>query len=231
MYQSWRDLLFAHWRLPVEELRAAVPPELELDTHEGFAWLGLAPFRVVDLRPRGVPAIPVVSEFPELNLRTYVRVGDRPGVYFFSLDAGSRLAVAGARALYRLPYHAAEMSQETRGGWIHYRSRRLEGPPAELVARYRPTGEARAPAPGSLEHFLTERYALYTVLRDGAVLRADVHHAPWPLQPAEAVLERNTVARAAGLDLPPEAPLLHYAERQDTLVWAPAKVDAGAATS
>ncbi|MBW3534703.1 MAG: DUF2071 domain-containing protein [Gemmatimonadetes bacterium] len=225
MYQSWRRLLFAHWPLPHDRLRAAVPGELTLDTFDGSAWLGLTPFRVTDLRPRGVPAIPVGSDFPELNLRTYVRVGDRPGVYFFSLDAGSRLGVMGARALYHLPYHAADMSQEERAGWIHYRSERSDGASAVFQGRYRPTGPAAAPAAGTLEHFLTERYALYTVLGDGAVLRADIHHRPWPLQTAEAVIERNTVPEAEGLELPERAPLLHFAERQDTLVWAPERLE------
>lgn len=221
MYQSWRRLLFAHWPLPHDVLRAAVPKELTLETFDGSAWLGMTPFRVTDLHPRGVPAIPVGSDFPELNLRTYVRVGDRPGVFFFSLDAGSRLAVMGARAFYRLPYHAAEMSEEERDGWIHYRSRRSDGAAAVFEARYRPTGTPSPPAPGTLEHFLTERYALYTVLREGQVLRAEIHHRPWPLQTAEAVIERTTVPEAHGLELPPRDPLLHYSGRQDTLVWAP----------
>ncbi len=225
MFQSWRTLLFAHWAVPAAHLQAVVPAELTLEEFEGRAWVGLTPFRLTDLRPRGVPALPRLSTFPEMNLRTYVRVGDRPGIFFFSLDAGSRLAVLGARAFYRLPYRRADMSVGSDNGWITYRSRRRSGPEAEFVGRYRPVGEAFEAEPETLEHFLTERYALYTVLNDGSVLRGEIHHAPWTLRPAEAEIERNTVAGAHGIELPGEAPLLHFAARQDTLVWPPERLD------
>ncbi len=221
MFQSWRELLFAHWPVPSEELRRRVPPRLVLEEFDGSAWVGLTPFRLTGLRPRCLPPLPALATFPEMNLRTYVRVGERPGVYFFSLDAGSRLAVAAARALYRLPYHHAEMRVEARDGWIHYRSRRGEEGGPELVGRYRPTGPVFLAAPGTLESFLVERYALYAVLRNGKVLRGDIHHPPWPLQPAEAEIRRNTVASAQGIALPDREPLLHFVARQDTLVWPP----------
>lgn len=221
MFQSWRELLFAHWPVPTEELRPLVPPQLVLEEFDGSAWVGLTPFFLAQLRPRYLPPLPGASSFPEMNLRTYVRVGDRPGIYFFSLDAASRLAVAGARALYRLPYYHAEMSIAHAGGWIHYRSRRREGEPAEFIGRYRPTGAIFNARPGTLDYFLIERYALYVVLRNGKILRGDIHHAPWPLQPAEAEIERNTVASARGITLPDREPLLHFAARQDTLVWPP----------
>lgn len=223
MFQSWRDLLFAHWPLPESALRPHVPRELALDSFEGRAWVGLTPFRIEDLRPRFVPPLPVVSDFPELNLRTYVRVGDRPGVFFFSLDAGSVPAVLGARILYRLPYHPARMRVASRDGWIHYRCRRRGGG-ARFSGRYRPAGEPSAPRPGTLPHFLTERYALYAVPAKGRVLRAEIHHPPWSLRPAEAEIETNTIAAARGIELPDREPLLHFAGRQDTLVWCPRRV-------
>jgi uncharacterized protein YqjF (DUF2071 family) len=232
LFQSWRELLFAHWPLPREVLRPLVPPQLILEEFDGTAWVGQTPFLLTGLRPRLLPSLPGISTFPELNLRTYVRVGDRPGIFFFSLDAASRLAVLGARTLYRLPYFHAEMRIESRAGWIHYRSRRIDdganagtgaapGTGAEFIARYRPDGPIFNAEPGSIEHFLTERYALYVVLRDGKILRGAIHHRPWPLQSAEAEIERDTIPTAHGITLPNRPPLLHFSARQDTLVWPP----------
>jgi hypothetical protein len=223
MFQSWQRLLFAHWPLPARDLRASVPPELTLEEFDGSAWVALTPFMMRGVRPRGLPPLPGFSDFPEMNFRTYVRVGDRPGIYFFSLDAASRLAVAGARAFYRLPYRFADMSADAEGDQVVYRSRRPDGS-AELIARYRPTGAPIHPAPGTLEHFLTERYALYVVLGDRTVIRGDIQHGRWDLQPAEAEIERNTVAAAESVPIPDRPPLLHYSALQDTLVWAPRRV-------
>jgi hypothetical protein len=224
MYQSWRELLFAHWSVPVSVLRPLIPPVLDLDVFEGRAWIGLTPFRMVDLRPRFFPAAPGVSEFPELNCRTYVTLGGKPGIYFFSLDAGSRLAVLGARLGFRLPYFFADMGIRITDGWIDYHSRRRDDSGADFVGRYRPIGPAMRAEAGTLEYFLAERYALYTVLRNGGVLRGDIHHGPWLLQRAEAEIDRNTVPESRGIQLPPVPPLLHYAARQDTLVWPPRRV-------
>ena len=151
----------------------------------------------------------------------------RPGIYSLSLDAGSRLAVAAARRLYRLPYFAAAMRVLTDGEWIDYASRRVDraGPPATLSVRYRPRGQPRPPEPGSLEHFLTERYCLYTLDDQRRVLRGDIHHPPWPLQPAEAELRENSMARPFGIDLAGE-PLLHFSRRQDVVIWPLAAVEA-----
>lgn len=223
MFQSWRDLLFAHWPVPWETLRALVPAELVLERYDGSAWVGLTPFRLAGLRPRCLPALPGLSEFPEMNLRTYVRVGEKPGIFFFSLDAASWPAVWGARTFYRLPYRHAEMLVRPSGGWIHYQSLR-DGGAAEFVGRYRPTGSSFRAEPGTLEHFLIERYALYVVLRSGKILRGDIHHGVWSLQAAEAEIERNTMASAHGIALPEAAPVLHFAARQDTLVWPPVLV-------
>ncbi|HET6549278.1 MAG TPA: DUF2071 domain-containing protein [Solirubrobacter sp.] len=208
MGQTWEDLLFMHWRVPEAELRRVVPEQLPIDAFDGGAWLGVTPFEVRALRLRRLPPL---ARFPELNVRTYATVGGRAGIFFFSLDAARRDAVLGARLAYRLPYFHARMAIAREQGTIRYRSRR---PGAEFAAAYEPCGAARAPAPGSLEHFLTERYCLYTVDR-GRVLRADIHHAPWPLQPARADVAVNTMAPVA---LRGE-PLLHFARRQDVVIW------------
>jgi uncharacterized protein len=224
MTQTWHDLLFAHWPLDASELRKYVPSAFELDLFDDAGWIGIVPFRMTNVSPRGVPSLPWVSAFPELNVRTYVRVGGRPGVYFFSLDAGSGLAVQAARTLLNLPYYRAAMTVETnRDGAIEYVSRRDEAD-ASLTARYRPTGDARPPVSGSLDHFLTERYCLYNLSHGGAPYRMEIHHPPWPLQSADAEFARNTMADAAGIRLPGVEPLLHFARRQDMVAWAPTRL-------
>jgi uncharacterized protein len=223
MRMTWHDLLFAHWPLAPEALRPRVPPNLSLDTLDGRAWLAVAPFHMSDVAPRGIPALPGVSAFPELNVRTYVTHAGKPGVLFFSLDAASRLAVEAARLLYRLPYYHAALSVTPDGEGVRYASRRLDrrGAGAEFRGRYAPVGPALRPLPGSLEHFLAERYCLYAPTPGGRLYRAEIHHAPWPLQPASAAIEVNTMAAAAGVQLPAGPPLLHFARRLDVVAWAP----------
>jgi uncharacterized protein len=212
--QTWEDVTFLHWRVDEAELRLLLPEGLRLDTHDGSAWLGVVPFRLTGLRLRGLPPLPLVSSFPELNVRTYVTHEGRPGIWFFSLDAGSRLAVEAAHRLYRLPYRLARMSGERRDGWTHYDSAR---PGAVLSARARGDGAVFHARPGSLEHFLTERYCLFVA--DGAAIRrADIHHLPWPLQAGEAAVELNTMA-PAGVELSTEEPLVHVVTRIDVVVW------------
>jgi uncharacterized protein len=219
MTQSWHDLLFAHWPVAVDELRALVPPGLELDLFGHQAWVGIIPFHMTNVAPRGVPALPWVSAFPELNVRTYVKVGGRPGIYFFSLDAGNPLAVTAARTLFKLPYFKAEMRIEEVEGFIECASSRTGGAAADFVARYRPVGPRSHPEPGTLEYFLTERYCLYTLAESFHLYRLDIHHLPWPLQPAEADIRVNTMAAAARIRLPAMRPLLHFSKRQDTVAF------------
>jgi uncharacterized protein YqjF (DUF2071 family) len=221
MGQTWEDLLFAHWRAPADALRALLPAGLELDLYEGEAWIGVTPFHLTGLRPRGVPPLPFVSSFLELNTRTYVTAGGKPGIWFFSLDAANELAVLAARHGYKLPYFRAEMRADWREGWISYDARRRDarGAPAVFRARYRPSGDVLDPDPRSLAHFLTERYCLYTVDSDGRLLRGEIHHPPWELQPAEAEVAENTMP-PRDLELLDDDPLLHFSERQDVVIWA-----------
>lgn len=219
MTQTWHDLLFMHWPVDAEALRARLPRGLGLDLFDGRAWIGVVPFRMSNVTPRGVPALPGLSAFPELNVRTYVTRDGKPGVFFFSLDAANAVAVAVARAVFRLPYFSAAMQLEDRNGWIEYRSRRQRAASAELVCRYRPIGPPIEPASGTLDYFLTERYCLYTTGRDGLVRRLAIHHRPWPLQSAELDVTRNTMADAAGIRLPEIPPLLHFSKRQDVVAY------------
>lgn len=221
MTQTWNDLLFAHWPVDAQALREKLPAPFELDLFDGQAWLGIVPFHMTNVAPRFVPALPWVSAFPELNVRTYVRVGGKAGVFFFSLDAGNSVAVGAARTLLNLPYYTAEMAVTPAAGTIEYASRRDGPPPAEFRGSYRGLGTPRPPEPGTLDYFLTERYCLYAVNHRHVAYRLDIHHPPWPLQAAEAQIAVNTMADAAGVRLPAMAPLLHFARRQDMVCWSP----------
>jgi uncharacterized protein YqjF (DUF2071 family) len=227
MRQRWEDLLFAHWPCSPGALRPVVPEALEIDTYDGTGWLGVVPFRMSGVRPRGLPPIPAAHAFPELNVRTYVRHGGKAGVWFFSLDAASSFAVAVARLWYHLPYFRADMRVAARGDAVRYSSARTHAGAGEATfdAQYGPTGPVERAAPGTLAHWLTERYCLYAS-GGGRLWRGDIHHAPWPLQPAHATISLNTMAHAAGIHLPDTAPLLHFARRLDVRVWAPGRVQA-----
>jgi uncharacterized protein YqjF (DUF2071 family) len=220
MGQTWTDLLFAHWRVDPAELAAVVPRQLPLDTWEGGAWIGVTPFRVEGLRLRGTLPVPVLSSFPELNVRTYVTVDGKPGIYFLSLDAASRAAVHAARRGYRLPYCHAAMSIADGAPGITYSSTRLsgDGPPARFEAAYGPIGEQLPIDDSSLERWLTERYCLYTLNANRRVQRGDIHHPPWPLHEGWAEIETNTMTIPLGIELSGE-PLLHFSPRQDVAIW------------
>lgn len=219
---TWEHLLFAHWPIAASVLRPLVPPALALDTYDGSAWVGVVPFAMTGVRTRCTPALPWFSRFLELNVRTYVTLAGRPGVFFFSLDAANPLAVRVARRWFQLPYFDARMQLTHDADERRYQSVRTHAgaAPAQLSARYRPAGEAYRSAPGAIDHWLTERYRLYAIdARDG-VHCCDIHHAPWPLQPARARIEENTMADAAGIDLGGEPQLLHFARRLDVLAWS-----------
>jgi uncharacterized protein YqjF (DUF2071 family) len=220
MGQVWVDLLFAHWRVPGELLERVVPGQLPLDTYEGDAWLGITPFRVEGLRLQGTTPVPLLSSFPEINVRTYVTVGGRPGIHFLSLDAGSSAAVLAARRSYRLPYFRSRIARSKNDGGFLFDASRIssDGPPARFKARYGPEGAELPRRPGSLERWLAERYCLYTLNERGEVLRGEIHHPPWPLQRAWAEIEVNTMTAGHGIPLEGE-PLLHFSRRQDVALW------------
>jgi hypothetical protein len=213
MMQGWYNLLFAHWPIAPNVLRPLIPAPLTIDTFQGSAWLGITPFDL-HLRPR---CLPTSLHFPELNCRTYVIYGDKPGVFFFSLDAGSRLAVWGARHFFLLPYHYANMNIRREAQGFSYSSRRIREN-ASFDARYQPEGSVHAASAGTLEHWLTERYCLYTHSQN-RVFRGEIHHLPWPLQRASCEIAENTIAAAHGISLPNTAPMLHFVNELDVLIW------------
>jgi uncharacterized protein YqjF (DUF2071 family) len=232
MSQRWCDLLFAHWPVPVETLRPLIPERLEIETFDGTAWLGAVPFRMEAVRPRWLPALPWLSSFPELNLRTYVRLDDRPGVFFFSLDATNPIAVETARRFFVLPYFRARIACEPEGDALAYSSTRAHAgaPSARFEGRYGPTGDVFSAAPGTLDHFLTERYCLYASPASvggssEALYRGEVDHAPWPLQPAAATITVNSLLDFVGLDsVASRTPRLLFARRLAVRVWPPRRV-------
>jgi uncharacterized protein len=224
--QRWNDVLFAHWPVPVAQVAPLVPDGLQVETFQGSAWLGVVPFWMDRIKVRGVPSIPGARSFPELNLRTYVRdkQSGAAGVYFLSLDTSNLLAVAVGRTFYHLPYHWADirLEQHTERDFLFESHRRFRSQAVEFKARYRGLGPTRKLAeshPGSLEFFLTERYCLFTANRSGQPIRANVHHVPWPLEDAEADIERNDLAAALGIALPDEKPVLHYSRRLAVYIW------------
>lgn len=220
--QTWCDLLFAHWPMPVASVRHLIPASLDVDAFERQTWLGIVPFRMEGVTLRGWPDLPWISAFPELNVRLYVTRDGKPGVWFLSLDASNPLAVWAARRFYHLPYQHAKMTVDASQAGVEYRSVRRR-PPVAFEASYRATDAPYASKPGSLEHWLTERYCLYAQGPRGRILRCDVHHRQWPLQRAEAAIRRNEMLTPHGVLLPDTRPLLHFAERLEVIVWAPQK--------
>ena len=224
MRQTWNDLLFAHWSLAPEALRPLVPPELSLDLYSPRTLTGLTQvFKLLADETR-MRILHYLMQKPELNVRTYVTYQGKPGVFFFSLDAFNPPAVWGARLAYHLPYFYARMWFKTENGGefgtreVQYSSMRFRTPHAEFKGVYKAASAASESRPGSVEHFVTERYRLYSV-HEGNVYAADIHHVTWQLQTAEATITRNSMAEAAGISLPHSKPLLHFSKRMKVLVW------------
>ena len=219
--QGWRDLLFAHWPVPAATLRPLIPGRLTLQEFDGTAWLGVVPFRMVGVSRRPLPDLPGLSAFPEINVRTYVEHGGKSGVWFLSLDATNVLAVWGARALFHLPYFRARMALSGLPDRVEYSSVR-RGPEAlTFAATYEPTSDPYHAAPGSLEHWLTERYCLYAESPTGQLTRTEVHHWPWTLQAARVDIERNDLVKPHGLSLDGPPALSLFSRKLDVVVWSP----------
>jgi uncharacterized protein YqjF (DUF2071 family) len=219
---GWHDLLFLHWRVPAPAMEAHLPPGVELETFDGSAWLGVVPFRMVDTRFRWLPRMPTAHTFPELNLRTYVRVGERRGVWFWSLDAASRLGVEGARLGFGLPYLTARMHCERDGDEVRYRSERTDrrGPSATFVGRWRPAGPFAPAGAGTLEKWLCERYCLFA-RRRGRLVVGEIAHPPWRLAPAVVQLDVCDMARIVGVPLAGAPASALAAAPIEVVAWSP----------
>lgn len=220
MRPGWHHLLFLHWRVRPEVLRPLIPTELDIDTFDGWAYVGLVPFAMTRVRPHWLPAplARLSEDFLETNVRTYVRLrganapDERPGVWFWSLDAANLPAVLAARAWFKLPYFWAQMRLKQRDDSIQYSSRRLFPGPrgAGCKVLCRPCGETAAAREGTLEEFLVERYLLYSQ-KGNHLFCGRVQHAPYQLQRAQVLSCEENLLQAAGIVRPDEAPLAHYA--------------------
>lgn len=232
LHQNWHHLLFLHWEVPAAELQALLPARLSVDTFEGKAYVGLVPFTLSGVRPILTPPLPWISSFHEINVRTYVHLdGAGPGVWFFSLDASSGIAVAAARAAYNLQYFDAEIAFIEHPGGVpvfDFDSRRTDPRgtmPANARIRYQPVeGPTVAAAPGTLEHFLMERYLLYAEDEQRQLHRARVHHQPYPVQRAEVLDLEETLIWAAGLKRAEQPAYRHYAREVNVKVYASERV-------
>ncbi|MGE7119010.1 YqjF family protein [Peribacillus sp. NPDC046944] len=218
MKQTWNDLLFAHYPIKIEALQKLVPAVLPLDSFDGMGWIGVVPFHMTDIRLRGLPPVPGTDRFPELNVRTYVTVDGKPGVYFFSLDASNMLAVKTAQTVYHLPYKFADMNVQRSGDVIDYISKRRNGNQT-FECTYKPTSEPYLAEKGSFDEWLTERYCLYTLNNKGVPLRCDILHKPWPLQHAEADIRQNTMLTNQGIHVENDKPILHFAKTLEVRMW------------
>ena len=221
MHMRWRELLFAHWVVDPAVVRPLIPGALELDLFEGRCYVGAVPFLMENVTPRGVPPLPGLHAFPELNLRTYVTAGGKPGVWFFSLDAGQKLAVRTARRFFHLPYFDTQFDIKMSGETVAYKSVRTHKSAAEaqFSATYRAIGPVYEADPGTLDAWLTDRYCLYSADRAGNTYRGEIDHAPWPLQKAEATIDINTLGDALGMDMRPQPATLHFAKSLDVKAW------------
>lgn len=219
MKQTWNDLLFAHYPIKMEVLQKLVPEVLPLDSYNGMCWIGIVPFHMTGIRLRGMSPVPGTDRFPELNVRTYVTVAGKPGVYFFSLDAANRLAVEVAKKIYHLPYVYADMKVNRNGEGIHYESRRRSSLDAQFIGEYRPISKPYYAAKGSFDEWITERYCLYTLNNKGIPLRCDILHQPWVLQDAEAEISHNTMLSSQGIQVESEKPILHFSKTIDVRMW------------
>ena len=220
MHQNWGSLLFMHWPIPVVDLRPLIPAELSIDEFDGSAWIAVVPFTMWGMRPVGMPPIPGTSAFHELNVRTYVTYQGIPGVWFFSLDANNRLAVWGARSTYSLPYRFAKMGLVRTNNSVEYSSERTEirFGKAGFTASWSIEDDFPASEPGSLTHFLTERYCLYSQ-RNKRIRRCPISHPRWPLSKARLNEYSSSMIESLGLKTPEVDPLLHYAEKLQVKIW------------
>ncbi|KKI92857.1 hypothetical protein WQ54_06630 [Bacillus sp. SA1-12] len=221
MRQTWRNLLFLHWPIPIEKLRPHIPSALQIDTFNGSAWLGIILFVIDGIFPFGVSSLSLTPRFPEINVRTYVKCNGKPGIYFMSIDVGNWASLKIAKKWYRLPYHSAEISFRKEGQTFHCQSRRkgYEHTPIVFKSKYVPISGVYFPKEGTLDHWLTERYCLFSSHNGINIYCGEIHHRPWPLQKAEIELGINTLFTPYQFDLSGVNPIAHFSTGVDSLMW------------
>ncbi|MFK2824799.1 DUF2071 domain-containing protein [Bacillus sp. B190/17] len=223
MTQLWTDLLFMHWAVDPQALKHVIPAPLQLDLYEKSAWLGIVPFRVAGMRARGLPPLPFLHSFLQLNVRTYVTYKGVPGVYFFNLDVNHLPSVFGARVLYSLPFRFAKMTASINSS-CHFQSLySFGGKKDELHVSYNPVSDPYFGEPGTFEYWAAERYCLFTERRN-KLYRGDIHHTKWTLQKAAAVIHRNTAASFLPHTYFQQEPILHFSKSKQAFFWPLQKV-------
>ncbi len=222
MRMKWHDLLFMSWPIDVEMIADQIPSGLEIDIYQSQAWVSVVPFCMSGVSPRLLPDIPWMSAFPELNVRTYVKYKDRPGVWFFTLDATNPIAVRVARTWFHLNYVDAKIEVSSSDNWIRYRSYRIDSnhAPAELSVDYRPLGETYFAQTGTLDEWLTARYCLYAADNRGRLFRGEIDHQPWQLRETQSVIHANTMLDPLGISVPDRPVRCHFAKRTDVVAWS-----------
>ena len=221
MRQTWKNVFFAHWPILPERLRSSIPSSLDIDTYQQMAWLGVVIFEIEGIYFRGLSPISVVFRFPEVNLRTYVQHKGKPGVFFLSLDVGNWASLAISKRWYHLPYCKAKISYRKEGNTFHCQSVRNGNSNNPITFKGSFTTDLRSyfPEEGTIDHWLTERYCLYSLDRKGNIYCGDIHHKPWSLQKAQAVLSNNTLPAPFGIDISEDEPILHFSKGLDALFW------------
>ena len=221
MRQSWRNFLFTHWPIPTEILRPHIPSALEIDTYNGSAWLGVVVFVMEGIYPRGLSSISLTPTFPEINVRTYVHYNGKPGIFFMSLDVGDWASYTIAKRWYRLPYKKADISFQKEGQTFYCQSVRKgkTNPPISFQVKYTPVSEVYFPKEGTLDHWLTERYCLFSTNNGINIFCGEIHHRPWPLQKVEAEISRNTLLTPFKIDGTEVQPIYHFSKGVDTFFW------------
>lgn len=226
MNQTWNDVLLANYPIKLDVLRKLVPDVLPLDQFDGMGWIGVVPFHMTGIRLRGMPPVPGTDRFPELNIRTYVTINGKPGVYFFSLDAPKRLAVWLAQTFYSMPYFFADTKMKNNRSVFEFENtRRTEGEEAKFVCNYQPVSEPFHTIKGSFDYWMTERYCFYTVNKKGVPLRCDILHLPWLLQQVEAEISHNTMLSSQGILIEGVQPILHFSKKVEVRTWPLVKAD------
>lgn len=222
--QQWLDLLFAHWHIPSSLIQPIIPKPLVLEQEDGMAWIAVVPFKMADVAPRFLPAIPGLSAFPEINLRAYVHYQGKPGVWFFSLDASQPIAVWAAKRMFHLPYFQSKIQMTMQQDAVRYDSLRQNTTNARFSGVYRGKGKVFLSEKGSIEHLLTERYCMYAQNKSGQLFRTEVHHEPWPLQHAELQIQHLELTQWLGFELTSPPDLLHFSKGVRVIAWQPERI-------
>ncbi len=223
MHQRWEDLLFLHWSFEPEALRPLIPDALEIDTFDGKAWVGITPFHLEDVRPSMLPAVPGLSSFDELNVRTYVVHKNQPGIWFFSLDASKLISAVAARIFFMLPYYRASIDFCRESARFDFDLNRAGPPHARFQGTWGPGERLRDPDRDSLAFFLVERYGCFQA-EGRSVYQTRIYHHPWILDEARVERLSSTMLTALGLPEPNSDPLLHFSKSLEVEVWAPVPV-------